>query len=282
VRNSLVSVIFIMTTLVSITGCAKALPESAESRSGLGIITQTNPSQSIDNGLRAFSDFEGTLNISAGTESVSIIREAAKKIMATNPKIIIILNSTRSGLRSFPFAVEGLTVIIYQDIQVMSITSEQLKDIFTGKITNWKEVGGDDAGINVYTRDETSSTRKAFMKFALENSPITKSFDVVTSDGAMKKSVAYDPYGIGYISIENIDSSVKALNIDGVSPTEENVKSGMYPLARTLYMSIDGESDGLKEAFVDYVTGVDCVKLILKRGYIPLYKAEKDQRGKSN
>jgi phosphate transport system substrate-binding protein len=282
VRNSFVLIIFTIAMLVSIAGCAKPLMESAESRSGVGIITRPNSSQPMNDGMNVFSNYEGTLNISVGTDCASIIKETAKRIMAANPKITINMISSKSGLKAFPFAVKGLAVIIYQDIQVMSITSEQLKDIFTGEITNWKDVGGDDAGISVYTHDETSSKRKAFMRFALKNTAITKSADVVTSDGVMKKSVAFDPYGIGYISIENIDNSVKVLNLDGVSPTEENAKSGMYPLARTLYLNIDGEPEELKEAFIGYVTGGDCAKLIMERGFIPLYEPVKDQHDKSN
>ena len=227
------------------------------------------------------------------------MNEAAKRIMTTNPDIRITVegggtgvgvqkageglvdigNTGRAlsedevakyGLASFPFAVDGVTVVLTPANGVAGLTSAQVQDIFAGKITNWKEVGGADAAIILYSRDEASGTREVFWEKLLKKGPIADSANVVASNGAMKSALAGDPEAIGYVSIGHIDDTIKAPNLDGITPSQDNARSGKYPVVRKLYMNTKGEPQGLIAAFVRYIIGPEGAQMTAAAGYLPL------------
>ena len=133
------------------------------------------------------------------------------------------------------------------------------------------------AKINVYTRDPESGTREVFWEKALDKGEITKKAVVVNSNGAMKSAIAQDKYGIGYLSIGYLDSSVKAVKFNGIEPTIENVRNGKYPISRKLHMYVNKE---LKEKdpkkyelvmeFIKFVQSKEGQEIVKKKGYIPL------------
>lgn len=249
--------------------------------------------------LDQFAGQKGKIDIAGGTAHIPVMTEAAKRIMTANPDIRITVegggtgvgvqkageglvdigNTGRAlseaeiakyGLESFPFAVDGVTVIVNPANGVADLSSAQVRDIFAGKITNWKDVGGVDAAITLYTRDEASGTREVFWEKLLKKGAIADKANVVASNGAMKVAVAQDAQGIGYMSIGFVDAEVKAPLLDGVEPSQGNAKSGAYPVARKLYMNTKGAPRGLTKLFIDYVTGPECTDIIAKAGYIPL------------
>ncbi len=249
--------------------------------------------------LDVFAGMKGKIDIAGGTAHIPVMKEAAKNIMTANPEIQITVAGGGSGvgvqkvgeglvdigdtgralseaevakygLVSFPFAIDGVAVIVNPDNAVGELTTQQVQDIFAGKITNWKDVGGADAAINVFTRDEASGTREVFWKKLLQKGPIVDSANVVPSNGAMKTAVAGDPNAVGYVSIGNIDETVKAPALDGVAVTQEKAMSGEYKISRKLYMNTKGEPTGLTKSFIEYVTGPGCVEIIKAAGYIPL------------
>ena len=249
--------------------------------------------------LDVFAGMKGKIDIAGGTAHIPVMKEAAKNIMKANPEIQITVAGGGSGvgvqkvgeglvdigdtgralseaevakygLVSFPFAIDGVAVIVNPDNAVGELTTQQVQDIFAGKITNWKDVGGADAAINVFTRDEASGTREVFWKKLLQKGPIVDSANVVPSNGAMKTAVAGDPNAVGYVSIGNIDETVKAPALDGVAVTQEKAMSGEYKISRKLYMNTKGEPTGLTKSFIEYVTGPGCVEIIKAAGYIPL------------
>jgi phosphate transport system substrate-binding protein len=128
------------------------------------------------------------------------------------------------NLKVYKIGVDGVAIVVNPKNPINGLTKEQVKKIFAGEITNWKEVGGKDAPINVYTRDPESGTRETFWKFALDKGNITKKAIVVASNGEMKTKIAMDENGIGYLSVGYVDGSVKAIKLDGIAPTQENVK----------------------------------------------------------
>jgi phosphate transport system substrate-binding protein len=174
------------------------------------------------------------------------------------------------GLVSFPFAVDGVCTVVHPENPLGSITSQQLQDIFAGRITNWKELGGSDHEIHLFTRDEASGTRKVYWSKALAKAEIAASANVVASNGAMKTAVGKDPYAIGYVSIGHLDASLKAPDLDGVAVTQENAADGTYPVTRKLYMNTKGEPEGLTRAFIDYILGEDGAGIIVDAGYLPV------------
>lgn len=248
--------------------------------------------------LGSFAGLEGTLDIAGGTAHIPVIKDAAEKIMGANPKIRISIAAGGSGvgvqkvgeglvqigntgrpltkeeiekygLKSFAFAIDGVAVAVNPKNRVNELTSDQVKDIFAGKITNWKEVGGDDAGIHVITRDEASGTREVFWEKLLQKGPVVGRANVVPSNGAMKVALSQDPLAIGYLSVGHVDSTVKAIKLDGVDPTQENATNGTYKVTRKLYMNTKGEPSPLAKAFIEYILGWDGQEIVKKHGYIP-------------
>jgi phosphate transport system substrate-binding protein len=250
--------------------------------------------------LEDFKDLSGTVNIAGGTAHIPVMNAAAKAIMTYNSKINITVagggsgvgvrqvgeglvqigNTGRAltdgeiaqyGLKSFAFAIDGVAAVVNPANGVASLTSQQIQDISAGKITNWKEVGGKDAPITLYTREDGSGTREVFVDILLKKGAIIPQAVVVNSNGAMKTAVSKDPNAIGYISIGHVDSMVKALEVDGQKPTQENASNGSYKVTRLLYMNTKGEADKLTAAFIAYITdSADGRKMIQEAGYIPL------------
>jgi phosphate transport system substrate-binding protein len=174
------------------------------------------------------------------------------------------------GLKTFPFAIDGVAVAVNPANPVGNLSPEQIQAIFAGKITNWKEVGGKDAAINLYTRDEASGTREVFWNKLLNKGPVAEKANVVPSNGAMKVAIAQDPNAIGYLGIGHVDATVKAVKLDGVEPTQENAKTGKYPVVRKLYMNTKGEPKPLVKAFIEFILSPAGQKISQKHGYIPL------------
>ncbi len=249
--------------------------------------------------LERFRGLEGRLDIAGGTAHIPVMEEAAKRIMEFNPRIRITIAGGGSGvgvrkladglvdigntgrplteeekesfgLETFPFAVDGIAVVVHPENPVEGLSSEQVRRIFAGELRKWSEVGGGEGAIHLYTRDEASGTRTVFWKKLLEKGPIDQRAVVVPSNGAMRVAVSEDPLAIGYLSIGHVDSTVKALPIDGVLPSQENAASGTYWVARKLYMNTKGKPQGLAKAFIEYILGPEGAEIIRNKGYIPL------------
>ncbi|WP_229359743.1 phosphate ABC transporter substrate-binding protein [Ferrimonas aestuarii] len=248
--------------------------------------------------LSDFKQMSGTLNIAGGTAHIPVMKKAAQAIMTTNPEIRITIagggsgvgakqvgkglveigNTGRplkpkeaaQGLNSYPFAIDGVAVIVHPDNSVANLTQAQVIDIYAGKISNWKQVGGADAAIHIYTRDEASGTRSVFVKKLLNKGSVVNSANVVASNGAMKSAVSRDKGAIGYSSVGYIDAMVKAPSLDGVTPTNEACANGDYPVVRKLFMNTKGEPSGLTKQFIDYIFSADGAKYIQASGYIPV------------
>jgi len=239
------------------------------------------------------------LRISGGTAHIPVMKEAAKRIMKFNPEIQIIIagggsgtgirqvgeglvdigNSGRHptkeeikkyGLKIYKWAIDGVAAVTNPKNRIKALSTKQLKDIFSGKIVNWKQLGGDDQQIDVYTRDKSSGTRAVFWKKALKKSDITDKANVVVSNGAMKTAIGNDPFGIGYVSVGFIDNHVTAIVLDGVKPDMDSVKSGRYKIARGLYSNTKGEAKGLAKKFIDYLLSPEGQKLAFNKGFIPV------------
>lgn len=249
--------------------------------------------------LSSFDHQKGSLRIAGGTAHIPVMKEAAKQIIRFNPKIQISIGSGGSGLgikqageglldignagrkptdneintfnlKLLKWAVDGVGAVVHPSNNVKVVSSHQLQDIFSGKVTNWKEVGGSNQLINLYTRDEASGTRKVFWKKALEKGDISAKASVVVSNGAMKTAVAGDPFAIGYVSVGHIDSSVVPVSLDGVLPTLETVRNGEYKVARGLYSLTKGEATGLTRLFLDFILSPSGQQIVANKGFIPV------------
>ncbi len=249
--------------------------------------------------LDDFKDLKGTVNIAGGTAHIPVMKLAAREIMTKYPEVIITIAGGGSGLgieqvakglvqignagrplkpaeeqkyklKTFPFAIDGVAAVVHPSSKISGLSKSQLKDIFQGKITNWKDLGGKDASINLYTREDGSGTRDCFVSKGLDKSQVIKSAIVINSNGAMKTAVAQDENALGYVSIGHLDASIKALKLDNIAASQENALDMVYPVVRLLYMNTKGEPTGLTKAFVDYILSPEANSFIMKSGYIPL------------
>ncbi|PIP35107.1 MAG: phosphate-binding protein [Desulfobacterales bacterium CG07_land_8_20_14_0_80_52_14] len=249
--------------------------------------------------LDAFKNEKGTIKVAGGTAHIPVMKEAAKQIMTVNSDIQITIagggsgvgikqvgeglvdigNSGRKptdeeiakyGLKPVQWAIDGVAIVINPKNIIRKLTGTQVKDIFAGKIDNWKQVGGEDKAVSLYTRDEASGTREVFWEKGLGKGEISSKANVVVSNGAMKTAVAQDPYAIGYVSVGHLDQSVAPVSFDGVEPTLESVKSGKYPIARGLYSMTKGEPKGLAKKLIGFLFSPEGQKIISEKGFIPV------------
>ncbi|GAB1254267.1 phosphate ABC transporter substrate-binding protein [Desulfovibrio falkowii] len=264
---------------------------------GLGAAFAASPSAPLD----AFRGQKGVVDIAGGTAHIPVMKEAARQIMAVNPDVRITVagggsgvgvqkvgegivqigNTGRAlkpaevekyGLVTFPFAIDGVAVAVNPANRVTGLTKAQIKDVFSGKIANWKEVGGADAPISLYVREDGSGTRETFEERALDKGVAASKANVVSSNGAMKTAVSQDPNAIGYVGIGHLDNSIKGISIDGATPSQENAASGEYKVTRLLYMNTKGEPQGLTKAFVEYIFTPAGQDIVSGAGYIPYVK----------
>ncbi|GAD88709.1 MULTISPECIES: phosphate ABC transporter substrate-binding protein [Vibrio] len=175
-----------------------------------------------------------------------------------------------------PFAYDGLAVVVNQQNSVDNITREQLFKIYTGKITNWKEIGGADRPIAVVTRETSSGSRYAFedqvgLTRVLNDrrvSTISQTSLVVSTNSMMKTLISYNPQAIGFISMGSIDASVKPLNFDGVVPNSVNLLNKSYELARPFLIFHHKDlKDEAALQFAKYVTSKEASAIIENQGY---------------
>lgn len=267
--------------------------------SGCGAGKEDGKTKAPSAALKPFLKLEGQLDIAGGTAHIPVMEEAQRRIMNVNPKVRISVAGGGSGqgvkqvsaglvhigntgraltadeiragdLKTFPFAVDGVAVVVHPRNKVRSLTTKQIKDLFAGRITSWKVLGGDDRAVNLFGRKEGSGTRKTFWSNLLDKEDIGPATNVVESNGAMKTAVANDPGAVGYLSIGHVDETVAAVAVDGVKPTQENAADSTYKVTRKIYMNTKGEPTGLTRLFIDYILSEEGAEIIRNCKYIPL------------
>jgi len=137
-------------------------------------------------------------------------------------------------------AVDGIAIIVHPSNPVQELTVEQVKDIYLGKIVNWNQLGGPNRRIVKISRDTNSGTYETFENLVMNKGRIAQDTESAASNGQVRGRVQKTPAAIGYVGLGFVDRTVKALEIDGVSPEPELVASGVYPIARPLFMFTNG------------------------------------------
>ena len=167
-------------------------------------------------------------------------------------------------------AIDGIAVVVDPANTVEDLTKDQLTSIYAGTVTNWKDVGGNDAPIVVVGREAGSGTRGAFEEL-LKLEDACKYSNELDSTGAVMAKVASTPGSIGYVSLDVLDDTVKALKLDGAEPTEENIKAGKYFLSRPFVMATKGEiseQSDLVKALFDFIYSDEGSELVKSVGLI--------------
>lgn len=173
-------------------------------------------------------------------------------------------------------AVVGFAAVANDKVKIDNLTKAQLIGIFTGKITNWKEVGGDDMKIQVINRPKSSGTRATFIKYALDGNPEVEGVALTEdSNGAVKKIIQSTPgsigyLGSGYLSTAENKAGLKVMKLDGIEMSKDNITTGKYNIWSYEHMYTKGEAKDLSKSFLDYMVSDEVKPLIIKLGYIPI------------
>lgn len=176
-----------------------------------------------------------------------------------------------SGLVETVLAYDGIAIIVNNDNPVTNISLEDLTKVYTGEITNWKELGGSDSEIVLIGREAGSGTRDGFETIT-DTKDNCKYRQELTSTGDVITTVSTNPDAIGYASLASVKDNVKALTVDGVSPTEATIKDGSYPIQRP-FVLVTKSGAALSEtaqSFYDYATSSDANEVITAAGCVPV------------
>jgi phosphate transport system substrate-binding protein len=171
-------------------------------------------------------------------------------------------------------AVDCVVPVVHPENPLTDVTSQQLKDIYTGKITNWKEVGGDDKQIVVVSRDTSSGTYEVWEEKILQKEMVTPKALLQASSGAVTQVVSKNKYAIGYIGIGYVNTDVKALKIDGMEASPLTALNGTFPVYRDLFIFTAGWPKGDLLNFLNFLVSPKGQRIVQKEGFVPFYPLE--------
>jgi phosphate transport system substrate-binding protein len=186
------------------------------------------------------------------------------------------LTERERELWNIEIARDGLAIIVHPDNPVQDLTLEQVRAIYTGSINNWSEFGGSDARIHVIAREEGSGTRSAFEGLVMGGELVSRRAIIQDSNGSVRQLVSGDRHSIGFISLGLITGAVKAVRLDGVAPTSENVTNGSYTLFRPFIFVCESEPEGLVRQFIDFAVSPAGQQILRNEGLVPLTAGESE------
>lgn len=226
------------------------------------VFMQNNPQANISvrgggsgNGIAAL--IEGTCDIATASRPMKVkeILLCQKKGISPVPHIV---------------AMDGIAIIVHPSNPIQGLSTEEIKDIYTGKITNWKELGGKDLKIVVVSRDSSSGTFETFGTIVLKGEKVIPESLVQASNQTVATVISTTKGAIGYVGLGYISNTVKALRVNGVIPEQETVVSGKYPISRPLYMYTDGAPQGVAKDFLEFICSEEGQKIVEEQGFVPL------------
>jgi len=245
--------------------------------------------------------------INGSTTVLPIMQKAAENFMASNPDVALAISGGGSGngIKALtdglcqiamssrdmkanemelaksksvnpvriPIALDALLPVVHPSNGVAQLSVDQLRGIYVGTITNWKEIGGADKKIAVISRDTSSGTYETWDEKIMNKAKVAPSALLQASNGTVVQAVSKNPNAIGYIGFGYLDKSVKGLNIGDLKATPESALSGQWPIARELYIFTNGEPKGTTKKLIDYLLDPQKgQKAVLEVGFIPLQK----------
>lgn len=295
--KKLFSILLIVTMLAALGGCSKSGSDTSTTEPTTAPAGATTaPATDTASG-----DLSGTVTITGSTSVDKILTDMIDEFTALNPDVTINYTGTGSsagisdtiagandigassrqlkdeekvdGLQEVTFAYDGIAVAVNPANPIKDIKTEDLAKIYSGQITNWSQLGGNDADIIVVSREGASGTRSAFEELiGLEDAGgLVESATVVEGNGNIQSTVAGNENAIGYVSFSYIDDTVKALTVNEVEATAENAKAGTYVLSRPfLFVYLDSKATPVVKAFIDYAKSPDGQAFVEKHGGIKL------------
>ena len=304
-KNKLIALLTMSALAVgTLAGCGNtAATDTAASAADTAAETpaeavSTAADEAADTSADKYADLSGSVSMSGSTSMEKLANAVAESFMEKYPNVTVtaeftgssagiesvlagsvdIGNSSRNlkddeksaGAVENIVAIDGIAVVADPANKVENLTKDQLVSIYTGETKNWSEVGGDDQAIVVVGREAGSGTRGAFEEL-LDIADACVYANELDSTGAVMAKVASTPGAIGYVSLDVVDDSVKALKLDGVDATKENIKAGNYALSRPFVMATKGEISEQKtevQALFDYLSSDEGKALIKSVGLI--------------
>jgi phosphate transport system substrate-binding protein len=273
----------------------------------------TDNANATNNEKDTETELSGSIVISGSSAMQPLIAAAAEEFMNENPNVDIQVNAGGSGtglsqvaegsvdignsdvfaeekdgipaeeLVDYKVAVVGMTAAVNPSVGIENISKEDLIKVFTGKITNWKELGGKDQKIVLVNRPDSSGTRAVFNQFALDGATPAEGI-TEDSSNTVKKIIKETEGAVGYLAFSYFnDDAVTPLAIDGVKPTAENVQNGSFPVWAYQHSYTKGEPTGLAKAFLEYLMSDEIQNnLLTEQGYLPVIKMEVERDAKGN
>jgi phosphate transport system substrate-binding protein len=252
--------------------------------------------------------YSGRVRVSGSTTLLSLIQEASIEFMDANPRarvdvqgggssagitqlksgIVQIANSSRElkgeengwGMVDHKIAFDIIAIIVNPSLKIRNLTSAQVKAIFTGKVRNWKAVGGPDKEIVVVVRDQASGTREVFDQKALgstKEQPVASEPTAIESpsNGYVQEIVATTSNAIGYLSYGFVNKTVRAVSVNDVLPGVGTATDGRYAMARWLHMFTKGQARGAVKGFIDFVLSPEFQRKVVSLEYVEVTKVPK-------
>jgi phosphate transport system substrate-binding protein len=181
---------------------------------------------------------------------------------------LVVLPPEAKNLTATIVAKDGIAVVVNPSNKVSDLTTDQVRDIFNGKITNWKEVGGISAPITVVSREAGSGTRSSFEQI-ITGINLKKDALIQDSNGTIRETVANDANSVGYVSHGLINEKIKPLKVDDQDCNTENIISGKYKLVRPIFLLVKGTLEGETKNFIDYILSDEGQQMIKSKGLLP-------------
>ncbi len=239
------------TTVLPIT--MKAIEAFKSVKPGISISLEGSGS---GNGIKALLD--GTCDIANSSREMK--PEEKEKAKAAKMKI-----------REITVAYDMIVPVVHPSNKVKNLTKDQLKGIFDGSITNWKQVGGNDMNIVTVSRDSSSGTYEYWNEDIMKKADVRKDSLMQASNGAVVNTVANNKKAIGYVGVGYLDSSIKGLDVNSIKANLKNGKTGKYPISRKLYMYVNEKNYSAdSKSFVNYLLSKEGQKLVSEAGFITL------------
>ena len=177
-------------------------------------------------------------------------------------------------------ANDAIVPVVHPKNKVTNLSIDQLSQIYQGKITNWKEVGGENLKIVVISRDSSSGTFESWDHFVMKKAKVAPQAQMLASSGAVVTAVAKNRYAIAYVGIGYVNKSVKALQVNGINASVQTALSKEYPMSRELYMYTDGDATGDVAKYIAFVKSAEGQKIVVKEGFVPLSDVKKAGKSK--
>lgn len=293
-NKKLISLIAGVAIVAAATGCSQTATSSV---AGTSSTAGTSASEASSAEASATEELSGTLSMNGSTSMEKVIKAVNGAFMEKNKGVTVNLNLTGSGtgiqeasegkcdignssrklkneeaekLDATVVGLDGIALVVNPVNKLEDITLQDLAKVYSGEITNWKELGGDDKAIVVIGREDGSGTRDGFESIVMGDKE-PKYAQELESTGSVINAVATTDGAIGYASLANVDETVKALKVGGVEATEENVKSGAYEVQRPfICATLKGSDNKLVKAYLDFILSEEGQALVLAQGAVPV------------